>query len=122
LSAVCNCQGVEIGTYATEVEVVPPRSLGLRRNTPERELVETVCIDACLVAEVASLWRRGIRTTGCCCGHNQREGFIGVEPEFIPSMKALGYMVQPNPHDATREDSFTPKHFTPADRKEGSDG
>jgi len=47
-----------------------------------------------------------IVTTGCCCGHNEVEGFIGVEDQYIPQMKALGYEVQYNPTRPEDEDSF----------------
>lgn len=72
----------------------------------------TVAIDKCLLPEVVSLWERGIKTTGCCCGHDKVEcqpPFIGVREEYIPQMKELGYQVQFNPCRPDGEDSFIPK-------------
>jgi hypothetical protein len=28
------------------------------------------CIDACIVGAIKMLWSHGVRTDGCCCGHN----------------------------------------------------
>jgi len=102
----CNCAGVLPGSYANQVMLTPP--LPLRRNTPEGETATTVCVDACLADEVMALWKLGIRTTGCCCGHKVTSPFIGVVDDDIAAMKALGYVVQSNPHDAKRQDSFWP--------------
>jgi hypothetical protein len=69
-----------------------------------------VSIDKCLIHEVIDLWEKGIKTTGCCCGHGRRElAFIGVAKEFIPRMKEMGYQVQFNPSRPDDEDSFVPK-------------
>lgn len=103
----CACVDVEIGSYDNQVELTPP--LPLRRNTPDGEVARTVCVDACLAAEIQALWVLGIHTTGCCCGHNKARPFIGVAFEDIPAMKALGYVVQPNPCRPGDEDSFWPK-------------
>ncbi|MBO9671956.1 MAG: hypothetical protein J7577_00815 [Sphingobacteriaceae bacterium] len=75
---------------------------------------EIICVDACLSEEIRMLWGLGISTTGCCCGHNYLPPFIGVIDEDIPTMKALGYEVQPNETDLTREDGFKPKSITPS--------
>ena len=32
---------------------------------------KTICVDACIAEQIESLWKAGIRTTGCCCGHNE---------------------------------------------------
>lgn len=48
-------------------------------------------VDACLEIEIRELWNRGIRTTGCCCGHGKYLGFIQVVEEDIPKMLKLGY-------------------------------
>ena len=71
-----------------------------------------VNIDKCLLPEILSLWEQGIKTTGCCCGHDKtsmEEPFIGVEFEYIDKMKSLGYKVWPNKHRPGDEDSFYPK-------------
>lgn len=71
-----------------------------------------VNVDKCLLPEVLSLWEMGIRTTGCCCGHDKvskEEPYIGVEFEDIEKMKSLGYKVKPNKYRPGDEDSFYPK-------------
>lgn len=103
---MCNCVNVEIGSYDNQIELVRPEfMLGDRDPTH----LWSICVDACLVVEIASLWKRGIWTTGCCCGHNKIDGMINVIEECVPSMKALGYDVQPNPHRPEAEDTFYPK-------------
>ncbi len=63
-------------------------------------------VDKCIAKEIQSLWNLGITTTGCCCGHNLIDGYIGVIFEEIPIMKELGYQVQPNKLRPNDEDSF----------------
>lgn len=99
---MCDCKNVEAGEYSRQVELVPPLSLA---RTDGRG----ICVDACIAFEVSTLWRMGIKTTGCCCGHNRHKPYIGVTDEFIPAMKALGYVVQHNPARPGDEDSFWPK-------------
>ena len=50
-----------------------------------------VDVDECLVEEIQALWGVGVRTTGCCCGHGETSGSIGVEKVDIPTMIKLGY-------------------------------
>ena len=106
----CNCVDVQIGSYDNQVTVRIPDNIDIPYNSPERPLRETVCLDVCIAGEIKSLWARGIVTTGCCCGHNRTIGYVGVAPEHIPQMKALGYRVILNPQYPTAEDSFLPKY------------
>jgi hypothetical protein len=62
-----------------------------------------------LLPEILNLWEKGVKTTGCCCGHDRKPPFIGVKEEYIDTMKSLGYNVQPNSCRPTDEDSFVPK-------------
>lgn len=96
---MCNCQNIDIGTYSNQVVL----------NAPEWSSKTTICIDACLKDEILYLWSIGIKTTGCCCGHNKVEPFIGVYSEDIDRMKRLGYLVHYNPCNPSSEDSFYPK-------------
>jgi hypothetical protein len=68
-----------------------------------------ICVDACLALEVSHLWAAGVTTTGCCCGHGEQEGYIGVIDADIPRMKSFGYLVHQNPCRPGDEDSFIPK-------------
>lgn len=95
---MCDCKDVEMGSYSNSYSIQKPFG---RKNY--------VNIDKCLMREVLDLWEMGIETTGCCCGHNKVEGYIGVEDEFIPKMKELGYEVHHNACRPNDEDSFKPK-------------
>lgn len=88
-----------MGTYSNSIAVLDPHS-------PTGKVVN---VDQCIYLEVRQLWIKGIRTTGCCCGHNINRGFIGVVNEDIPVMKSLGYMVAYNTSRPQDEDSFYPR-------------
>ena len=66
-------------------------------------------VDGCLVEEIKYLWSKGITTTGCCCGHNFKCPYIGVDSESSERMKELGYKVQYNPFDPNHDNEFYPK-------------
>lgn len=94
---MCDCKDIEIGEYGNQATVLWPFSNRF------------ICIDKCLFDEITLLWSMDIITTGCCCGHNKLDGFIGVEFGCIKQMKELGYKVQFNHMRPNDEDSFTPK-------------
>lgn len=105
----CRCVGVEIQAYQGTVGLKRPAHMA----DPERP--DVIDIDACLASEITALWREGVVTTGCCCGHGKMKPFIGVAFADIPRMKAWGYVVQPNPCRPGDEDSFWPKTVTYGD-------
>jgi len=92
-----------------QIGVIVPDFIELRYNRPENDVREKVFIDAELVPEIFELWKKGIRTTGCCSGHgNIKQAYIGVIDEDIPKMQKMGY--EPHIHpDPTRKDNFIPK-------------
>jgi len=108
---MCNCINIKIGSYDNQIELKIPNNIKLEYNNPEKEKRKTVCIDKCLVDEIKYLWNIGIRTTGCCCGHNIQQGYIGVIDEDISRMKNLGYTVASNTCRPNDEDSFVPKNI-----------
>jgi len=97
---MCDCNNIEIGSYNNQICVDSPKYMNKYKK---------VCIDKCLIEEIKYLWSLGIRTTGCCCGHNVLDGFIGVEFDDILKMKSLGYVVRKNECRPGDEDSFYPK-------------
>lgn len=97
------CKDIGFGTYDCCYNIMPPFRCGFGNGFKD------VAIDKCLIREIIDLWEKGIKTTGCCCGHDKTEPFIGVEFEDIDKMKALGYKVQHNPCRPEDEDSFIPK-------------
>lgn len=106
---MCNCRNVEIGTYGNQVILNPPKHMRRYRRKIDYDLSEYICIDKCLEDEIKYLWSLGVTTTGCCCGHNKTEGYIGVIDKDIPRMKELDYKVQFNEIRPSDEDSFYPK-------------
>lgn len=96
---MCNCKNIEIGTHDNQVVLTPPSWSNK----------EAICVDACLKDEILYLWVKGVRTGGCCCGHNKINGSIDVYEESSQLMKDLGYEVQFNPCYPDSEWSFYPK-------------
>lgn len=99
----CDCVDIEIGSYDNQVVLPRPPHM------PSTRGVDTICVDACLKDEILHLWSIGITTTGCCCGHNKLEPFIGVDDKDIQRMKDMGYIVHPNNCRPGDEDQFYPK-------------
>ena len=100
------CSDIGFGTYDCAYNIMPP----WRQDDGK---VRYIAVDKCLLPEVVSLWEKGIRTTGCCCGHAKQPAFISVIESDIPRMKALGYEVRFNECRPGDEDMFAPK--TPLD-------
>lgn len=103
---MCDCRNVEIGSYDNQVLLRRMPHMYARTEGTTRDQIN---VDRCLADEILKLWRAGIRTTGCCCGHNQLDGFIGVVDDDVPVMERLGYERRPNETDASRRDGFYPK-------------
>jgi hypothetical protein len=70
-------------------------------------------VDGCLVGEINRLNNNGIKTIGCCCGHGKKQGYIQVSPEFIETMKELGYEQLPLDESGNGEWCFKPKTVLP---------
>jgi len=103
---MCDYKGVELGSYANQIEVNRPKHMiGRCEGTSSH----TIYIDSCILEEIQELWKMGIITTGCCCGHNVLPAFVGVVEADIPKMKVLGYTVQFNSCRPTAEDTFNIK-------------
>ena len=64
---LCNCISYNSPhDFQTDREVVlDPRNYGISQAT------KTVCVDACISEQIKAVWRAGIVTGGCCCGHNK---------------------------------------------------
>lgn len=100
---MCKCKNIEIQSYDRQTSMKMPT---WRRKDG------WVCIDTCLVQEIAELWQLWIKTTWCCCWHNRKDWvpwFIGVIDQDIQKMKDLWYKVQENPCRPWDEDSFFTK-------------
>ena len=103
---MCNCVNVKIGSYTNQTMLKRPKCMIGRTEGSSNP---HICIDKCIAEEIQYLWSCGIRTTGCCCGHNIQEGYIGVIDKDIEFMKKLGYKVHYNKQDLNDEKNFIPK-------------
>lgn len=92
---MCRCVNVEMGSYANQEVLTPPWG------------GKPAGIDRCLQDEIEGLWRLGIVTVECCCGHNVTTGYIAVGAGHEPTMRSLGY--QPDPRLPDRAEIFLPK-------------
>jgi len=70
-----SCREIEYGSYLCYV------------NVPGYEIF----CDKCLATEIKILNDMGIKTIGCCCGHQKHPGYIQVVPEHTEKMETLGY-------------------------------
>jgi hypothetical protein len=104
---MCDCVNIDIGSYDNQRWVYAPTHMPKSNG---------YCLDNCIAEEVLKLWREGITTTGCCCGHNKVEPYIGVIDSDIEKMKAMGYQVQPNTLYPDRQDGFCPMTFNAGDQ------
>lgn len=82
---MCKCKDIEIGSYGRQTSMRDPFNSRKRNNG-------WVCIDTCIIQEIAELWHLGIRTYESCCGHNKTKGYIMVLKEDYERMKSLGYV------------------------------
>lgn len=114
------CSEILFGSYDCGYNIMLPYYVTDPTDKEHRKQTKMVCIDKCLLPEILSLWEDGIKTTGCCCGHGDKSmAFIGVKEEYIPKMKAMGYVVQYNECRPNDEDSFIPKtklNYSKADK------
>lgn len=70
--------------------IYPPRNF-ITYNYDSKKYKNSILVDECLADEIESLWNKGIRTTGCCCGHGKYLGFINVCQDDIEKMEHFGY-------------------------------
>ena len=77
----CCTDDVEVGSYDNQLWVHAPAHMPKDSG---------YCLDVCVAEEVMSLWRAGVKTLGCCCGHGDHNlAFIQVPEEF--PLECLGY-------------------------------
>jgi hypothetical protein len=66
-----------------------------RKRRLRNALSSTLSIDSCIVENIKSLWRKGIETSGCCCGHNIERAWVTVHQAWYEDMFKLGYEQKP---------------------------
>ena len=98
--------------YNCEKEVIYPPENFIEYNCADG-YKESVCVDKCIAREIEELWRQGVKTTGCCCGHGRKLGFIQVrDKDSVEKMKQLGYqhyIYEEEFGGKERLDAFIPK-------------
>jgi len=104
---MCDCINIDIGSYKNQIMVPMPWWMVFGDG---KILYEFVCIDKCVYGEILDLWKIGITTTGCCCGHNVMPGYIGVHWRDVDRMVEMGYEFEANKDDAfyPRSIKFSP--------------
>ena len=112
----CACgPHVTMGGYQNQVTVPVPAHMahyGLARV--RAGLTPLISLDRCLVGEILSLWRKGIRTAGCCCGHNVAPPMINaLTEEDGLRMLAMGYEKYPPGRHGEAEWTFYPRTIKP---------
>lgn len=96
---MCKCVNITSGSYNRQIWMHAPSHMPKDNG---------YCIDLCIAQEISQLWMAGVTTTGCCCGHNTTDGYIGVVWSDIQAMLELGYQPQAHPYGETGY--FTPKY------------
>tara|TARA_R110000850_G_scaffold238204_1_gene362882 strand:+ start:492 stop:833 length:342 start_codon:yes stop_codon:yes gene_type:complete len=92
---MCNCR------YASDPATgVPEAVLDQAKYFPDTGAPQ-VAVDQCIAEVIERLWAAGVRTGGCCCGHNGTRGF--KQPNVIiidPSQaKAAHDVLSADPRD-----------------------
>lgn len=95
------CSGIPFGTDENKVWVKMPDDW--KSSSKDR----LIWADACMVYELHTLWKNGVRTNGCCCGHGKYLASIVVDKTSIEKMVNLGYENHPDYID--RQDVFIGK-------------
>jgi len=92
---MCDCINVELQSYDNQICVPIPYWM-----IDPSSSQEFICIDTCIYPEILELWKNGVETIGCCCGHNKVPAYIQVESSSVYTMYRLGYIDKTNEHGA----------------------
>lgn len=83
---------------------IPEHMIKYRENRVKDGFGDKIIIDPCIVDEIKMLWKNGIITYGCCCGHNIMNPYVNVDDSNIQQMLDMGYVQE---HwDKSRKDTF----------------
>ncbi len=102
----CQCDNVEMGSYGNQRTFpVPVHMTYYKRRRQANGLLPFLSVDKCCVPELVLLWKNGIETYGCCCGHGKVRPYINVpENQFRAALK-LGFRPYRYPSDPKRKDA-----------------
>ena len=91
---ICSCVDVDVGSYDNQVMLpIPAHMKKYERARVKAGLSPSVCIDRCILPQVQTLWAKGVKTSGCCCGHGKIGfSYISVlDSADANKMESLGY-------------------------------
>lgn len=98
------CVDSPIGEYKCQVEI---------RFSAQSER-KPFSVDTCLQHEIHELiFKQGVNTIGCCCGHGRKQAYIQVSPQSVQKMHDLGYDPLPEREDGQGKWCFKPKTYFP---------
>lgn len=98
------CVDSPIGEYKCQVEI---------RFSAQSER-KPFSVDTCLQHEIHELiFKQGVNTIGCCCGHGRKQAYIQVSPQSVQKMYDLGYEPLPEREDGQGKWCFKPKTYFP---------
>lgn len=100
--------------YNCKKKILYPPNDFIEYNYQKGRFKDKIQVDTCIADEIEGLWNKGIKTTGCCCGHGAMLGFIEVTDECIEQMEELGYIHYIYPDEfggAKRKDAYIPKSY-----------
>ena len=104
----CKCKKGE----HKQTVLMPPKAIleKIREFSFNKEKTH-ITVDNCLVGEIVLLWKLGVVTTTCCCGHNKFgcPPHIGVTEESKEIMEKLWYRRIFNPCRPESDCFFYPK-------------
>ena len=110
----CDAKSYRCGEYTHPMVVlnlpdIYSRNLYRKGYTTKRK--KQVAVDECLADEILNLWKFGVITTSCCCGHNIRklQPYIAVTSHSVDAMLKLGYRQIFNPLQPQSTQFFHPK-------------
>ncbi len=109
---MCKCVNINIQEYnnTTIINKLPIQMVyHMDKVNGKENRPHSICIDNCILQEIIELWDENITTTGCCCGHNKLEPYIGVIDNDIDKMINMGYTIQFNPMRPEDNDTFNIK-------------
>lgn len=111
---MCDCKDVEMGSYTNQILLgYYPVMMEYRQKRISAGLSGDmgIPVDKCIVDQVIALWENGVRTYGCCCGHNKQRGFINVGKEDFKKALGLGFTKHEFENDPDRCDTVNTKEI-----------
>ncbi|MCK4822347.1 hypothetical protein KA005_41675 [bacterium] len=110
---MCNCTDIDFGTYDNMLLLgYYPCMREYAENRKTAGLSNYgIGVDKCIVAQVVNLWEAGIRTYGCCCGHNKTPGFINLDERDFSKALELGWGKYEYPNDKNRCDTVKTRNI-----------